>query len=72
MIGKLYVNVGAGYYIFKKERKYDSPAFFQKIGLHYQITDRLFASFGINAYDLHIADYLEWRLGYTFYKKERK
>ncbi|WP_261511295.1 acyloxyacyl hydrolase [Chryseobacterium paludis] len=72
MIGKLYVNIGAGYYIFRKERKYDSPAFFQKIGLHYQITDRLFASFGINAYDLHIADYLEWRLGYTFSKKERR
>ncbi|WP_156104446.1 acyloxyacyl hydrolase [Chryseobacterium populi] len=72
MIGKLYVNVGAGYYIFKKERKYDAPAFFQRIALQYQITDRLFASFGINAYDLHIANYLEWKLGYTFSKKQRK
>ncbi|WBV56525.1 acyloxyacyl hydrolase [Chryseobacterium daecheongense] len=72
IIGKLNVNVGAGYYLFKKERKYDSPAFFQKIGLQYQITDRLFASFGINAYDLHIADYLEWRIGYTFSRRERR
>ncbi|CAA7385781.1 acyloxyacyl hydrolase [Chryseobacterium fistulae] len=72
MMDRLYINIGAGYYVFKKSRKYDSPAFFQRIGLQYQITDRFFAAFGINAYDMHIANYLEWKLGYTFHKKERK
>ncbi|WBV60298.1 acyloxyacyl hydrolase [Chryseobacterium camelliae] len=72
MIGNLYVNVGAGYYAFKKTTKYDKTAFFQRIGLQYQFTDRLFASFGINAYDFHVANYLEWKLGYTFSKKARK
>jgi 5-hydroxyisourate hydrolase-like protein (transthyretin family) len=68
-MGKLYVNIGAGYYLFKKTWKYDKTAFFQRIGLQYQVTDRLFASFGINAYDFHVANYLEWKLGYTFSKK---
>lgn len=72
MIGKLYVNVGAGVYPFKKMRKYDKDILFQKIGLQYQITDRFFASFGINAYSFHIANYLEWKLGYTFSKKKNK
>ncbi|WP_131667100.1 acyloxyacyl hydrolase [Chryseobacterium taiwanense] len=72
MIGNLYVNVGAGYYVLKKTTKYDKTAFFQRIALQYQFTDRLFASFGINAYDFHVANYLEWKLGYTFSKKVRK
>lgn len=72
MMGKLYVNIGAGYYIFKKQRQYDYSAFFQRIGLQYQITDRFFASFGINAYNFHVANYLEWKLGYTFSKKIRQ
>lgn len=72
IMGKLYVNIGAGYYLFKKTWKYDKTAFFQRIGLQYQVTDRLFASFGINAYDFHVANYLEWKLGYTFSKKVRK
>jgi hypothetical protein len=29
---------------FKKTWKYDKTAFFQRIGLQYQVTDRLFAS----------------------------
>jgi hypothetical protein len=41
IMGKLYVNIGAGYYLFKKTWKYDKTAFFQRIGLQYQVTDRL-------------------------------
>lgn len=65
MIDRLYINVGLGYYVTKKNRKYDNSALFQRLSLQYQITDRFFASFGINAYDLHVANYLEWKLGYT-------
>lgn len=72
MIDRLYINVGLGYYVTKKNRKYDNSALFQRLSLQYQITDRFFASFGINAYDLHVANYLEWKLGYTFKKKEIK
>lgn len=72
MIDRLYINVGLGYYVTKKNRKYDNSALFQRLSLQYQITNRFFASFGINAYDLHVANYLEWKLGYTFKKKEIK
>ena len=71
MIDRLYINIGAGVYINKKGREYDKSFFFQRVGLQYQITDRLFASFAINAYDLHVANYLEWKLGYTISKKKR-
>lgn len=70
MIDKLYVNIGAGYYVNKKSREYDKSKFFQRIGLHYQFTDRLFASFAINAYDFHVANYLEWKIGYTLFRKK--
>ena len=72
MIGKLYVTVGAGVYPFKTTRRYDNNIIFQKIALQYQITDRLFASFGIRAYNFHVADFLEWRLGYTISKKKNR
>ncbi|WP_407402166.1 acyloxyacyl hydrolase [Chryseobacterium sp.] len=69
MIDRLYINIGAGYYAFKKGRKYDETPFFQKIGLQYQFNSRVFASFGINAYQFHVANYLEWKIGYTFPRK---
>lgn len=72
IMGKMYINIGAGVYPFKESKKYDVPRFFQRIALQYQFTDRFFASFGINAYDLHIANYLEWKIGYVFYKKQRQ
>lgn len=72
MIDKLYVNVGLGYYAFKKTKKYDNSALFQRLSLQYQISDQFFASFGINAYNLHQANYLEWKIGYTLFRKERK
>lgn len=72
MIGKMYVNVGLVVYPFKTIRKYDKNIIFQRVSLQYQITDRLSASFGIRASNFHIAEYLEWRLGYTLYKKKNR
>ena len=71
MIDKLFINIGAGVYINKKGREYDKSILFQRVGLQYQFTDRFFASFAINAYNFHVANYLEWKLGYTLSKKKR-
>lgn len=71
-IDRFSVNLALGYYPFKKRSQFDKDKLFQRIGLQYQITDRLFASFGINAFDLHRANYLEWKLGYVVAKKKRK
>lgn len=72
IIDKLHLNIGLGYYVLKKTSRYDNSSLFQRIGLQYQLTDHFFASFGINAYNFHQANYLEWKLGYTFKKKEIK
>jgi len=72
MMGKVLVNIQAGYYPTKKVRDYDDSRFFQRIGLQYQFSDRVFASFGINAYDFHRANFLEWKLGYVLSKSKIK
>ena len=72
MMGKASVNVQAGYYLFKQKRVYDDSWFFQRIALQYQFSNRFFASFGINAYDFHRANYLEWKLGYIISKSKIK
>ena len=72
MMGKVMVNIQAGYYPFKKIRDYDDFRFFQRVGLQYRFSDRIFASFGINAYDFHRANYLEWKLGYILSKTKIK
>lgn len=71
MIGDFFINVQLGYYPFKEKREFDDSKFFQKIALQYQFSPRFFASFGINAYDFHRANYLEWKLGYTLIKRKR-
>lgn len=70
-VNNLHVNVQAGYYPFKKTRQYDEFRFFQRVGIQYEFNNRMFASFGINAFDFHRANYLEWRLGYVISKKIR-
>ena len=70
-IDRLHINVQAGYYPFKETRQYDEFVLFQRLGIQYEFKNRMFMSFGINAFDFHRANYLEWKLGYVISKRKR-
>lgn len=72
MIGDFSVNVQPGFYIFKQKNESDVPWLYQRIGFQYRLSEKLFVSVGIRAYNFHVADFIEWKLGYTLDRKKRK
>lgn len=70
-MSRMKIDFSMGYYPFKKKEEYNEYKFFQRVALRYFVTDRLFLSFGINASDFHRANYLEWKMGYSIFKKKR-
>jgi hypothetical protein len=70
MIGDFSVNVQPGFYLFKQKNESDIPWFYQRLGFQYQLSKKLFVSVGIRAYDFHVADFIEWKLGYAIGRKK--
>ena len=64
VINRLSVLLQPGFYLFRKAAVNNSPIFFQRLGLHYMITDHLLGGINIRAYNYHVSDYIEWTLGY--------
>lgn len=42
------------------------PLFAQRIGLRYYLNKNIFAQLSLRAYKFHMADYIEWSVGYRF------
>jgi hypothetical protein len=57
------------YYLYRKKFSNQSPAFHQRIGLKYQVTDKVFAGIILRDYAFHVSDHLEWTLGYRIITK---
>lgn len=70
-IGEFKIHVDAGYYFFKTNFEEKDSKFFQRIGFSYPIYKNLFAGITLHAYSFHKADYVEFRVGYTIFKKKR-
>ena len=61
-IHKLNLFVEPGYYVYRSI--YDNtPNFFQRIGLRYQINKNWFCSIGLRAQYFSVAQYIEWGIG---------
>ncbi len=52
-------------YAIRQKHGYASK-FYQRLGLRYYAYKGLFAQISLRAYSLHVADYIEWGLGYRF------
>lgn len=51
-------------YLYRKKIPNQTPVFYQKIGLKYQLNDHLFVGITLRDYSFHISDFVEWTVGY--------
>ncbi len=66
LIGRFSIPFSVGYYIARGREDDRLPALYQKIGLKYHVTDRLFVGLKMRFYNFTKADFVEWTLGYDF------
>ncbi len=57
------------FYLYRKKFKNQSPGFFQRIGIKYNITDDLFAGLILRDYAFHVSDFIEWTIGYRIKRR---
>ena len=73
VVGHLSLALQPGYYILRKQIPEVKPLVYERIGLKYQFDSNIFTGIAVRAMDLHIADFIEWSVGYRFnlhpYKK---
>ena len=68
-VNRLSLVLQPAFYLYRKKFRNQSPAFHQRIGLKYQITDKIFAGIILRDYAFHVSDHLEWTLGYRIITK---
>lgn len=68
-VNRLSLVLQPAFYLYRKKFRNQSPSFHQRIGLKYQITDKVFAGIILRDYAFHVSDHLEWTLGYRIITK---
>jgi hypothetical protein len=63
-VNRLSLVLQPAFYLYRKKIRNQSPAFHQRIGLKYQVNDKIFAGIILRDYAFHVSDHLEWTLGY--------
>ena len=66
LMNKFAVVLQPGIYINRVDFETITPIFYQRIGLKYHVTQRLFTAFNLRAYDFSVADFIEWNVGWRF------
>lgn len=69
-IDRFKIDLALGYYPFKKQTSYNKYSVFQCVSAKYFVGQNWYLSFGINAHNLHKANYLEWKIGYKIWNKK--
>lgn len=64
VVDKLSFYVQGGYYIIRKKRYNEIPAFYQRVGMKYHVFKNVSVGINIKAYNMQVADFIEWNLGY--------
>lgn len=64
-INKFSIFIEPIFYLKKMKNTY-FPEFAQRLGFKYYLTDHILAQVSVRAYEFHMADYIEWGLGYRF------
>ncbi|MBR1769067.1 MAG: acyloxyacyl hydrolase [Bacteroidales bacterium] len=49
------------------QRLFHASQVYQRLGLRYYAGDNFFVQMALRAYELHVAEYIEWGIGYRFY-----
>ena len=66
VVGHLSMVLQPGFYIIQKQIPKTKPTVFERIGLKYQFDNNIFTGISVRAMDLHVADFIEWSVGYRF------
>lgn len=69
VVNKVSLVIQPAVYLYRKRIKNQSPAFHQRIGLKYHITDKIYVGITLRDYAFHVSDYIEWTLGYRIKNK---
>ncbi len=64
VVNRLSVLVQGGVYVLRKKRSGQIPAFYQRIGLKYHVFRNFFLGINVKAYNMKVADFIEWNAGY--------
>jgi hypothetical protein len=64
VVNNLSFLVQGGGYIIREKRPGQIPAFYQRLGMKYHIFKNLFVGINIKAYNMKVADFIEWNAGY--------
>jgi hypothetical protein len=63
-VNKLSFLVQGGIYVVRKKRPHQIPAFYQRLGMKYHVLRNVFIGINIKAYNMKVADFIEWNAGY--------
>jgi len=66
VVNKFSVILQPSFYLYRNKFKNQSPVFYQRIGLKYNIFKDFYMGINLRAYKFHISDFLEWSIGYGF------
>ena len=66
LFNKFAVVLQPGIYIHRVDFEMITPVFYQRIGLKYLVTSRIFTGFNLRAYSFSVADFVEWNMGWRF------
>ncbi len=64
VVNRISVIIQPGVYLYRKKFALQTPVFYQRIGLNYQINNHLTAGINLRAYHFHVSNYIEWNVGY--------
>lgn len=66
VVNRFSVIIQPGIYIYRKKFSVQTPVFYQRLGLNYQINKNLVTGLNLRAYHFHVSNYIEWNVGYRF------
>lgn len=65
LVNKVSIVIQPGFYIYRKKIKNQSPDFYQRIGLKYNIYKKFYIGLNLRAYNFYFSDFIEWKIGYV-------
>jgi len=66
VINKFSVVIQPSVYLYRKKLKNQTPLFYQRVGLKYNMLHNFHVGVNLRAYKFYVSDFIEWNIGYSF------
>ena len=67
VINKFSVVIQPSVYLYRKKLKNQTPLFYQRVGLKYNMFHNFYVGVNLRAYNFYVSDFIEWNVGYSFH-----